>query len=376
MNQYFDVAIAGGGPAGSMAARTLAGLGRNVVLLDASQFSVPRIGETMAPTVTNLLKKQGVWELFTGDGHLPSWGSRSAWGTEYPDTASSIFDPQGNGWHLDRNRFDQMLFEAARSSGAACFTGHKVVRVACHDACEMQVEDRDKRVHTIRSRFFIDATGRGSSLARTLGGKKKKNFPLLAHWVIYNGNDHTKSAMLVESAPDGWWYTAPVPGNQLVAVYFTDAEGARKLSRYGWDAALAEAPLTRSATEGLRRAGEPTIRSAGSHHVGKEDWGTPWLACGDALMAADPLSGSGIQHAMETGIEAALAADAWLHGDISPARHYQQKSQEAYQEYLGLRTAYYWMEKRWPESSFWKKQAAVAAPVKKVASGQSTPLDG
>jgi flavin-dependent dehydrogenase len=356
MKNFYDVAIAGGGPAGSMAASELSRMGKTVVLFEAADFDQLRIGETVAPPIINLLKKQGLWEFFKADGHLPSWGNRSAWGSENIETTDYIFDPYGNGWHLDRRIFDKMLFEKAKKSGASCFTGQKVVQVKYQDHFELDIESTGNGPRAVSSQFFLDASGRIGHLSRNLGGRKVKDYPLFAHIVFYADNKHSDSGMLVESVPDGWWYSAPLPGNRLVLVFFTDAEGSRRLARIGWESFLDLAPNTRLVTQHLIKQGESKIYPAGSQLLSKTDWEVPWLACGDAQMAVDPLSGSGVQHAMENGIEAALAANAWLEGDISPAKRFEKKNRDAYESYLGLRAAYYAIEKRWPAAEFWQKQ--------------------
>jgi len=358
MNKRYDVAIAGGGPAGAMAALGLARLEKDVVLLEASRFEGMPIGETVAPPMTNLLKKQGLWKYFANDGHLPNWGNRSAWGSSAVETAAYIFNPYGSGWHLDRNRFDKMLFEAAAIEGAACLAGHRVIRVSHNGNFNLHIIDDVGREHCIHADFFIDATGRGAHLGRSLGGKRTSCCPLLAHCAVYSrhGDHHAPEEMLVETAREGWWYSTPTPDGKLVVVYFTDAEGSRRLSRNGWESTIESAPLTSAIVRRRHLAGEPRIVSAGSHLLHKTDWDIPWLSCGDALMAVDPLSSQGIQHAMDTGLSAAEAAAAWLSGDSSPAQTMIRTSAESYTRYIGLRDAYYAMEKRWPDTGFWKKQ--------------------
>src|SRR5664279_5770838 len=155
MNIQYDIAIAGGGPAGTMAAYELARMGKNVILLEASDYSTVRIGETVSPIINNILKKQGLWDIFLGDHHLPSWGNRSVWSTETIESSSYIFSPYGNGWHLDRSRFDKTLFEAARQSGAFCLLNHRVVTVDFDGEFSLAIKGHYSS--SINSRFFIDA---------------------------------------------------------------------------------------------------------------------------------------------------------------------------------------------------------------------------
>src|SRR5262245_56820039 len=118
-----DVLIFGGGPAGAAAAITLARAGRSVVVIEKSQYAQPRIGETLPPAARPLLEELAVWELFLAAGHLPSPGVLSVWGEEELYETHFIFNLYGNGWHLDPQRFDTMLAQAARRAGAHLYCG-------------------------------------------------------------------------------------------------------------------------------------------------------------------------------------------------------------------------------------------------------------
>ena len=116
--ETFDVAVIGGGPAGASAAIALArnGRGRSVAVLERSGYETARVGETLPPEAQVPLGQLGVWERFLAQDHTPSPRTSAAWGQADLEENQFICNPYGNGWHLDRQRFDAMLASAASSA--------------------------------------------------------------------------------------------------------------------------------------------------------------------------------------------------------------------------------------------------------------------
>jgi 2-polyprenyl-6-methoxyphenol hydroxylase-like FAD-dependent oxidoreductase len=78
-----DVVIVGAGPAGVVAALTLAPT-RRVVLVDRREHSAPRIGEALPGAARRLLTDMGLFDGFLAQGYPPWYGNRSVWGCESP----------------------------------------------------------------------------------------------------------------------------------------------------------------------------------------------------------------------------------------------------------------------------------------------------
>src|SRR5687768_5696984 len=63
MQDLYDVAIIGGGPAGSTAAPRLAGAGRRVIVLEREKFPRFHIGESLLPYSMPVFERLGVRAL-------------------------------------------------------------------------------------------------------------------------------------------------------------------------------------------------------------------------------------------------------------------------------------------------------------------------
>src|SRR5215471_2814508 len=118
LREKFDVAIIGGGPAGSAAAIILSRAGRRVLMIEKDDKQSFKVGESLPPGALPLLTELGVQERFDADNHLVSHGNQSAWGNDRLHSTDFIRDPNGSGWHLNRPLFDSMLRKTARECGA------------------------------------------------------------------------------------------------------------------------------------------------------------------------------------------------------------------------------------------------------------------
>src|SRR5690349_17192336 len=109
----FDVAIVGGGPAGSATAISLLthAPSLSTILIEASNYNSFRIGETLPPLARAILEHLGVWEAFAAQTHQQTYGTTASWGAESLQSNDYFFYPANIGWHVDRVAFDAMLAE-------------------------------------------------------------------------------------------------------------------------------------------------------------------------------------------------------------------------------------------------------------------------
>lgn len=352
----FDVAVVGAGPAGSATALALAKRGLRVCLLDATATAPRRVGETLRASATRSLEALGLLDAFRAEGHAPAYARRSSWGSPEPQEMPAIANPYGPSFHLDRSRFDDWLRNAARASGAKLLVPARIRRlVATEDATLLELEHERTRFD-LRARFTVDATGASGWLGRRFGAERFVLQPMIgvARWY----RDTTAEPVtLIESTEHGFWYSAPLPSAELVAVWITDAQHPSAHAGRSdslWEEALQSAPLTRRRIAQNLPIGQSLTRPCGpACCVGGGARG--WLPAGDAALTFDPIAGEGLEHALASALSATQTLLAAHAGSRDAIVDYRNQLLLKFVEHVRRRDAVYRSEQRWPHSPFWQR---------------------
>ena len=344
----YDVAIIGGGPAGSAAAISLARVGHRVVVL--SGFQLSHIGEPSPPLIRVPLQRLGLWQEFEAQGHLPSPGVRFHWGGSVTEQRH-----EESWWQIARQPFDAMLLREVRRHG---------VFTLCHQA---RLITRERTAagngnwiidHTVRSRLLLIASGRvGARLPIPGVPQKRRLTAQTLSWVRYfsHAGDNVDLWNVSESHRDGWCAASPLPGNRMAYLSCVDTSGKQE---------TVVAPVVANRLRDMQPLG-PASPYAASLWVRDQPEGDGWIFSGDATLASDPVSCLGLATALIGGLEAAKAATAQLDGRRNFA--YPSWVREQFHVLQRRQNELYQAERRFPDSPFWQRRSFKASRGKRAA---------
>jgi flavin-dependent dehydrogenase len=315
MNDY-EVIIIGGGPAGSSAAAHLAARGVRVVLLEKSRMPRQKLcGEFITPECFPTLNRLGVMDmiLLAGAQKITQLSLIGSSGKRVEAPLSEISD-KSSALSLSRARFDEVLFNAARRSGAVCLESHAVKRCLYEDGRATGVEAMsiaDGRTVTFYAPLVVDASGRNSRAMvgkheRTAGKRGSRLFAMKAH---LKGVEGLASRVELYFFPGGYGGLSSIEDGLVNLCFITDET---KLGAMGGNAAsVMRQTVLRNPLANERLSGaKPVCKwvSAGPLVFGRRGLAQSGvIAIGDASGMIDPFTGTGIQIALRTGELAAAA---------------------------------------------------------------------
>lgn len=377
-NRRVDVAVVGAGPAGCATVIALERLGLRTLLLDRSRFRERRWGE--------VLDAEGAAELSAitsaplEDARIvaPTTGVYSLWSGGAPISRPAVASAGGTALALRRPAFDRTLHEAARRAGAAVCLGARVARPSGRPGSWQLAIATDAGSFCAKARFVVDATGWRAAVARGLGVAVLRDDILLALRVavpVASGRTGDEPhALLVEAAASGWWYSVGVPTarNDVVLILtalMTDPAAGHTLSAARF-AELRERTQLTLGRSPWPEAAQPEAAAAPSQRLASGS-GKGWAAVGDALVALDPLTGTGIGRALAHGRRLAPAIAAALVGETGALARRDEVAVTEYARYLRARTAHYAAAGRAKEP-FWQRRAEAETPPNSLSSDVAT----
>ncbi|MEF2549480.1 FAD-dependent monooxygenase [Aurantimonas sp. E1-2-R+4] len=357
-----DVAILGNSVAANSLAIALARTGTETVVLGTPRRNLS-YGEHLKPGVTAIASSIGL-DFASLKGSRITHGNLSLWGTPEPVAVSYLGYPEGSGHNLDRDVFDKSLRTAANRFGSLRIDGFKILVARVDKEQTVLTGTLNKCALQVTAKLAVDASGRSAALGRRLGARVIAHDRLLALGAIGPATRECDTRLALEAAPDGWWYAVPIAEDRVIAVFLTDSDllpaGMAKRCAL-WKDELKRTRLIASRMS--QGAGETYLHQADSRSL----WLTPqgargWIAIGDAAMAFDPISGSGITKAMADAGETAEAIACQLAGDGGPMARLLARRRSRFESYLAERAAIYRAATPPERGEFWSRRLTHTQP--------------
>jgi flavin-dependent dehydrogenase len=317
--EIYDVAIIGGGPAGSTAGALLARAGRRVVVLEREKFPRFHIGESLLPFSMQAFTRLGLHEKFARAGFMEKFGGEM-YGACGGDGVKFYFEDgfrsqTDRSYQVTRADFDKLLLDHAAESGAEVREETGVDKVEFTEeaaALTLSQRDGDGAPKQIRSRYVIDASGRNSILGAKF--KLKKNYEHLQKVSVFahydgmtraEGRDGTLTRMV--RAIDRWFWVIPLtPTRTSVGVVLDGAVFKKSgLSPEEFlEQAIEEQPILMQTMRHAERV-TPVRSAADFSYRTTRMTGDRWMLAGDAAGFIDPVFSSGVFLAVLAGEQAA-----------------------------------------------------------------------
>ncbi len=263
---------------------------------------------------------------------------------------------------VDRAAFDRLLWQELQDHGVDCLAARVLRWQPGHEAHELQVQRPDdaQPMH-LRARFVVEARGRLAPHPPQGVSRGPETVALL--WRGQGAADGAAGSA-VESLADGWAWCARLPGGAVALQLTVDPSAIALPPRAQLGAFVRERLSTVEAALPFLDIAATEVhalaRTSGAV-LAPEVCGATWLRVGDAAMAADPLSGSGIFQSLSSALQAPMVVHTLLNhpADAPHARRFHtERVQGLFQRFARIGRDFHAQEARWADQPFWAARRA------------------
>jgi len=333
MTQSCDVAVIGGGPAGSTAARMLVEKGWKVCLFEKTRHPRFHIGESLLPMNLPIFEQIGVLDEVKKIGVFKP-------GAEFYDPdprrephrfyfRDSLDKNYPHAYQVRRSELDELLLRNAEEAGVDVRedTRVKAVSFAADNSATLQVQPREGEPEEWQARFVVDASGRDTLLANQLGIKHKDmrhaSAAVFGHFrnvPRYEGEDG--GLISISWFEHGWIWIIPLADGVTSIGAVCDPEYLRSRDCSPEEflkktLALAP-PHVHARFADMETVGN--VQATGNYSYSAGEMVFPGaILVGDAWAFVDPVFSSGVLMGMRGALYGTRYVDAVLRGDAQEA---------------------------------------------------------
>ena len=317
---HYDVAIIGGGPAGSTTASILKKYnpGLSVAVFERETFPRDHIGESLLPPISQVLYEMGAWDKIEAAnfpikvGATYRWGRRpELWDFEFlqVETFKDLERPakfegprRATAFQVDRSIYDTILLDHAAELGTEVRQNTKIAKVSRdgNRVTGLTLGSGEE----VTAKYYVDASGNSGIFSRAMNVKcdypsTLRNIAIYdywqnAEWAVKIGVGGTRIQVL--SLGYGWiWFIPLGPtrtsiGLIIPAEYYKES-GKRPEELYL--EALTQEPIVAALTRNATSEGKLQTTRDWSF-LAERQAGDNWFLVGECAGFADPIMSAGV----------------------------------------------------------------------------------
>ncbi len=339
-----DVAIIGGGPAGTTAASLLRKYAPqlSVMIIEKEQFPRDHVGESQLPPIGAILDEMGCWEKVESAGFPIKIGVTYRWGktndlwdfnfvppeefVDAPRPAPYEGLRKRTALQVDRSKYDHILLEHARSLGVEILESTSVKEIP-HSGGTI-----DRLVlstgSSVEARWYIDASGQAGVMRRAMEvpiqcPSNLKNIAIWDYWENAKWADEIGvggTRVQVLSQSNGWMWFIPLGPTRTSIGLITSVDYYKESKRSPeelYRQAIERDERISDLTEGATQRGNLETINDWSFFAEKTA-GENWFLVGESAGFADPILAAGMTLAQGSARECAYSIIEMERGEFDP----------------------------------------------------------